>query len=44
MRTDKLTIAYAGTGYQGWQRQATTDRTIQGILENVISEAAGYPV
>ena len=44
MRTYKLTIAYDGTGYQGWQLQANTDRTIQGILENVISEAAGYPV
>lgn len=44
MRTYKLTIAYDGTGYQGWQRQKNTDRTIQGILENMISEAAGYPV
>ena len=30
MRTYKLTIAYDGTRYQGWQRQANTDRTIQG--------------
>ncbi len=44
MRTYKLTIAYDGTRYQGWQRQANTDRTIQGILERVISEQAGYPV
>lgn len=44
MRTYKLTIAYDGTRYQGWQRQANTDRTIQGILEWVISEQAGYPV
>ena len=44
MRTYKLTIAYDGTRYQGWQRQAHTDRTIQGILERVISEQAGYPV
>ncbi len=44
MRTYKLTIAYDGTRYQGWQRQANTERTIQGILENVISDAAGNPV
>ena len=44
MRTYKLTIAYDGTRYQGWQRQANTDRTIQGILEKIISEAAQYPV
>ena len=41
MRTYKLTIAYDGTRYQGWQRQMNTDRTIQGILESVISDAAG---
>lgn len=44
MRTYKLTIAYDGTRYQGWQRQANTERTIQGILENVISDAAGNHV
>ena len=44
MRTYKLTIAYDGTAYQGWQRQANTDRTIQGILESCISEQTGYPV
>ncbi len=44
MRTYKLTVAYDGTRYRGWQRQATTDRTIQGLLETAISDAAGYPV
>lgn len=44
MRTYKLTIAYDGTRYQGWQRQANTDRTIQGILEQTISEQAGFAV
>lgn len=44
MRTYKLKIAYDGTRYQGWQRQMNTDRTIQGILENVISDAVGYAV
>ena len=38
MRTYKLTIAYDGTRYQGWQRQANTDRTIQGILEKTIGD------
>ena len=38
MRTYKLTIAYDGTRYQGWQRQANTDRTIQGILERTVGE------
>lgn len=42
MRTYKLTIAYDGTRYQGWQRQSNTDRTIQGILEHVIREQTGY--
>ena len=44
MRTYKLTIAYDGTRYQGWQRQANTERSIQAILENVISDASGNPV
>ncbi len=39
MRTYKLTIAYDGTRYQGWQRQANTDQTIQGILERTIGDA-----
>lgn len=44
MRTYKLTIAYDGTGFRGWQRQPDTDRTIQGILERVVSEKSWYPV
>ena len=44
MRTYKLTIAYDGTRYQGWQRQTNTEKTIQGILEGALSEAAGYAV
>ena len=44
MRTYKLTIAYDGTRYQGWQRQSNTDRTIQGILEQTISGQMGYDV
>lgn len=44
MRTYKLTIAYDGTRWQGWQRQALTERTVQGVLERTVSEALGYPV
>ena len=44
MRTYKLTIAYDGTAYQGWQRQANTENTLQGTLERTISSVAGYPV
>ena len=44
MRTYKLTIAYDGGGYQGWQRQTNTERTIQGILERTISSQTGFPV
>ena len=44
MRTYKLTIAYDGTRYQGWQRQPDTERTIQGTLERTICTLKGYPV
>ena len=44
MRTYKLTIAYDGTNYQGWQRQSDTDRTIQGILEETLENCIGYQV
>ena len=39
MRTYKLTIAYDGTRYQGWQRQPDTELTVQGILEQAVAEA-----
>lgn len=44
MRTYKLTIAYDGSRFRGWQRQPDTKLTVQGILEKNISELAGYPV
>ncbi len=37
MRTIKLTIAYDGTGYVGWQRQASGE-SIQGLLEDALSK------
>jgi len=33
----KLTLAFDGTAYQGWQRQKTTDRTVQETLEKAVS-------
>lgn len=44
MRTYKLTIAYDGTAYKGWQRQETTDKTIQGVLEQVLTRIVGFPI
>ena len=41
MRTYKLTVVYDGSRYQGWQRQTSTERTIQGILERAVSEVTG---
>ncbi len=43
----KLTVAYVGTHYHGWQVQARPDgdlRTIQGVLERAASHVAGVPV
>ena len=44
MRTYKMTISYEGSRYQGWQRQATTDNTIQHILEWTLGRMVGYRV
>lgn len=33
----RFTISYDGTRYQGWEHQPTTDMTIQGKIENVLS-------
>ena len=39
----KMVIQYEGGRYQGWQRQESTDNTIQGKLENIFSRMCGYP-
>ncbi|MBY0759160.1 tRNA pseudouridine(38-40) synthase TruA [Sellimonas caecigallum] len=44
MRTYKLTIAYDGTRYQGWQRQAGVSNTIQHVVEKAICSVTGYEV
>ena len=41
--TFKLTIAYDGTDYVGWQRQAT-GTSIQGLLEDALKPIEGAPV
>jgi tRNA pseudouridine38-40 synthase len=43
MRHIKLTLAYDGTEFHGWQVQPGLP-TIQGILEGVVSEIEGSPV
>lgn len=43
MRTLKLTLAYDGTAYVGWQRQAT-GTSIQGLLEDAVARIDGQPV
>ena len=43
MRTYKLTIAYDGTRYQGWQRIGN-GQSIQGKIEAVLSEMTGHKV
>ena len=43
MRFLKLTLAYDGTEYSGWQIQPGR-RTLQGALEEALHQIAGQPV
>ena len=43
MRTLKLTLAYDGTAYAGWQRQCNAD-SIQANLESAVRDIEGRPV
>jgi tRNA pseudouridine38-40 synthase len=43
MPTFKLTVAYDGTDFVGWQRQAS-GISVQGLLEEALSELDGRPV
>lgn len=43
MPTFKLTIAYDGTGFVGWQRQAA-GTSIQGLVEEALRELEGHDV
>lgn len=44
MQNYKLTIAYDGSRYNGWQRQGNTSNTIQGKIEDVLSRMAGHAI
>ena len=43
MRTLKITLAYDGTRFVGWQRQAAGE-SIQGLLEDALARLEGAPV
>ncbi len=44
MSNYKMIIQYDGTRYKGWQGQNSTDMTIEGRIEAVLSAMVGYPV
>ena len=48
MQRFKLTIAYDGSSFHGWQRQEPPDgeplRTVQGELENALRRLLGQPI
>ncbi len=41
MRNFKIILQYEGTRYQGWQRQDSTENTIQGKLEAILGKMTG---
>jgi tRNA pseudouridine38-40 synthase len=44
MRTIKLIIAYDGTDFFGWQRQAGDARTVQAVVESALEKMHSHPV
>jgi len=44
MKRIKLTIAYDGSRYNGWQLQRSTDNTIQGKISAVLERMCGHVV
>lgn len=44
MRNFKMILQYEGTRYQGWQKQESTENTIQGKLEALLSKMAGQRI
>ncbi len=44
MRNIRLLIQYEGTRYQGWQRQESSDNTIQGKLEKLLGQMCGEAI
>lgn len=44
MRNFRMTLAYDGSRYKGWQKQGNTPNTIQGKLETLLSRILGQEV
>lgn len=44
MRNIRLLLQYEGGRYQGWQRQQSTDNTIQGKLETLLGRMCGEAI
>ena len=44
MRNFRIVLQYEGTKYQGWQKQESTDNTIQGKLEKILTKMDGETV
>ena len=44
LKNYRMLIQYEGTRYKGWQKQESTDNTIQGKLENILSRMTGTEV
>ncbi len=44
MATYKMTLAYDGSRYSGWQKQGNTENTIQAKIEGVLSRLLEEPV
>ena len=44
MKNYKITVAYDGTKYNGWQKQGNTKNTIQEKIENILERMTGHRV
>ncbi|MBQ7933765.1 MAG: tRNA pseudouridine(38-40) synthase TruA [Lachnospiraceae bacterium] len=44
MRNIRLLLQYEGTRYQGWQKQVSTDNTLQGKMETLLTRMCGEPI
>lgn len=44
MRNIRMILQYEGTRYQGWQRQESSENTIQGKLEKLLSQMCGEKI
>lgn len=44
MRNFRMILQYEGTRYQGWQKQESTENTIQGKLEALLTKMTGQKI